>query len=194
MAALENAGIDQQSRQPSKSPEKTGKGQHRGYERRTLETPSSFRRLGCTMRRNYGAIEIEFSVTGQFDVGSNDEQKRVLGMLYKQVENMHDEWALNELPHVKNVQPRKEDNAAGEYEADYIYWNTERVPERLMLITRGGKYSKYGAGLPTVLYEDFFKGHPSIEIQQDSKRFLKSVTATIDDSGVVRALKNATRG
>ena len=166
----------------------TGKSQHRAYERRPLETPSNFRRLGCSVTRSYGAIEINFSTEGEFDVGSNDEQKRVLGMLYKQINSMHDEWALNELPHIPNLERRKESDGAGEYEADYIYWNTEREPHRLMLVTTSGKYSKYGARIGSALYSSFFNLIPN-DIAHGQRHFIKGVIARVDETGSVVDLK-----
>lgn len=196
MATLDDAGVLQE-RQQKATPEKTGKGQHRGYERHSLETPSSFRRLGCSVTRKYGAIEINFSVDAEFDVGSNDEQKRVLGMLYKQVNDMHDEWALNELPHIPNLEKQRGSDGAGEYEADYIYWNTEREPKRLMLVTTSGKYSKYGAKLDPSVFFSFFKMDAKTIVGESKNKFIaQAYGVVIDDNGFVseifRKEENAT--
>ena len=91
MASMSEAGVGQPTPVKSNNVQKP----------RYREPP--MRKLTCYVERNYGTIKIGFGVEAEYTPENESDQQRYWNLLYKQVNEMHDDWALVQLPKVKAV-------------------------------------------------------------------------------------------
>jgi len=148
------------------------------------------RGLSVRVYRHYGAIDIEFGVTAQFDPENEADQMRLWQMLYRQVNDMHDDWAQNELPNVKplsKVGQGSNGKMSGEpstYKAVAI--RKSENGKYKIVSEPGTKYGKFGATLSDSFVREMnldklFDGLDSMKIEGRS--------FSPDASGIVHSIE-----
>lgn len=152
-------------------------------------TPT-MRGLSVRVYRHYGAIDIEFGVTAQFDPENEADQQRLWQMLYQQVNDMHDDWAQNELPNVKPLskvgQGSKASNGGEPETYKAVAIRKSETGKYKVVSEPGTKYGKFGAALSDRLVQEMNLDQlldGSISINLEHQWF------TPDVSGVVHKLE-----
>lgn len=147
------------------------------------------RGLSVRVYRHYGAIDIEFGVTAQFDPENEADQMRLWQMLYQQVNDMHDDWAQNELPNVKPLSKVGQGRATEdeEFEAYEFYISESNGKSRCKVRSKPGtKYGKYGV----IVSDDWAKKNGVLSLLDGQETFKPHNLYFKTQGGVVHEFYN----
>jgi hypothetical protein len=133
---------------------------HSGYTRTPTNTEPPTRILSATMRKKYGAVEIEFGIEAGFSPDSAPEQERILLGLTEQLNDLHERWAKEQLPYVPFIQ-RQEAGTVKKYNALLTYTDTDKSgnPRRRIKTAAGTPYHKFGLTIYPELWEKLAKDY-----------------------------------
>jgi hypothetical protein len=173
MASMSEAGVGQPAPAKSSNVQKP----------RYREPP--MRKLTCYVERNYGTIKIGFGVEAEYTPENESDQQRYWNLLYKQVNEMHDDWALVQLPKVKAV--AEEAIPEQVYDAVSLVRDDKDGKPRYRIQTEPGtSYGKYGITVPKEVEET--------AIELTSSEYLRNGETFVMKKGVKIAVKKLEHG
>lgn len=137
------------------------------------------RMLTVVQRRKYGAVEIEFGISAPYEPIDAGDQSRYMRLLTKQVDDMHEEWAIEQLPNIRRLE--RNENMPQTFRAISFRYDEKG---RLRLLTHEPDYAQYGALVPNDLM-----GKVN-QLTNDLTDFTNVVISVVklDKAGIVREI------